>query len=182
MTLDMQCHKGKPLHSLGFLSCQWDAFDVCYNICCKRDGRVLGAWVWSFCRFDWRRKRCCQKYCTGRRYPLGPTCTFNGHHVPTFCCCSESGSITAELLVQMLKTADKIGVFDRTDRVPPSLSLMAMVAASTYCSCNTSTQLQRNGVSALGCHMAHHTGRLGTFQNKMVHLKWHSKNARETYY
>ena len=37
----------------------------------------------------------------GRRYPMGPTCNFNGHHVPTtFCCCSESGSITAELLVQ----------------------------------------------------------------------------------
>ena len=49
----------------------------------------------------------------GRRYPRGPTCDFNGHHVPTtFCCCYESGSITAELLVQMLKTVDKIGVFD----------------------------------------------------------------------
>jgi hypothetical protein len=60
----------------------------------------------------------------GRRYPRGPTCDFNGHHVPTtFCCCYESGSITAELLVQMLKTVDKIGVFDRTDGFPPFLIL-----------------------------------------------------------
>ena len=60
----------------------------------------------------------------GRRYPMGPTCNFNGHHMPSFCCCSKIGSITAELLVEMLKTVDKIGVFDQTDGVPPFLILL----------------------------------------------------------
>jgi hypothetical protein len=62
---------------------------------------------------------------TGRnkRYPMGPTCVFNGITVPTFCCCSENGSITAELLVEMLKVMDRLNVFDRADNVPPFLIL-----------------------------------------------------------
>jgi hypothetical protein len=59
----------------------------------------------------------------GKRYPMGPTCTFNNKTIPTFCCCSENGSITAELLVEMLKALDKLEVFDRSDGVPPFLLL-----------------------------------------------------------
>jgi hypothetical protein len=59
----------------------------------------------------------------GKRYPMGPTCVYNGVTVPSFCCCSENGSITAELLVAMLATIDKLGVFDRSDGVPPFLLL-----------------------------------------------------------
>ena len=39
------------------------------------------------------------------------------------CCCSESGSITADLLVSMLKVIDKTEVFDRTDGIAPFLLL-----------------------------------------------------------
>jgi hypothetical protein len=40
------------------------------------------------------------------------------------CCCSESGSIAAHLLVQMLKTLDELNVFDRSeDDIPPFLLL-----------------------------------------------------------
>jgi len=62
---------------------------------------------------------------TGRnkRYPMGPSCVFNGIDVPAFCCCSENGSITAELLVEMLKVMDRLNLFDRTDNVPPFLIL-----------------------------------------------------------
>ena len=59
----------------------------------------------------------------GKRYPMGPTCVYNGVTVPSFCCCSENGSITAELLVAMLSTIDGLGVFDRSDGVPPFLLL-----------------------------------------------------------
>ena len=31
----------------------------------------------------------------GKQYPTGPTCTFNNKTIPTFCCCSKNGSITA---------------------------------------------------------------------------------------
>jgi hypothetical protein len=58
-----------------------------------------------------------------KRFPMGPVCTFNGIDVPTLCCCSENGSITAHLLVQMLKTMDELKVFDRSDGIPPFLLL-----------------------------------------------------------
>lgn len=54
---------------------------------------------------------------------MGPTCTYNGVSVPAFCCCSENGSITAELLVDMLRSIDSLGVFDHSDGVPPFLLL-----------------------------------------------------------
>lgn len=59
----------------------------------------------------------------GKPFPMGPSCTLNGVEVPTFCCCSENGSITADLLTDMLKTIDGLGVFDRSDGVPPFLLL-----------------------------------------------------------
>lgn len=59
----------------------------------------------------------------GKRFPMGPSCKYNNIDVPTFCCASESGSITAELLVAMLQTIDSLGVFDRSDGVPPFLLL-----------------------------------------------------------
>jgi hypothetical protein len=40
--------------------------------------------------------------------------------VPCFCACSESGSITGELLAEILKYIDK---FDRSDGVSPFLLL-----------------------------------------------------------
>ncbi|KAI2492615.1 hypothetical protein MHU86_21929 [Fragilaria crotonensis] len=58
-----------------------------------------------------------------KRYPMGPVCRFRGKDVPTFCCCSENGSITADLLVDMLKVMDKMELFDRSDGVPPFLLL-----------------------------------------------------------
>ncbi|KAI2501029.1 hypothetical protein MHU86_13441 [Fragilaria crotonensis] len=47
----------------------------------------------------------------GKPFPMGPVCNSNGIEVPTFCCASESGSITGDLLVKMLAEIDKLGVF-----------------------------------------------------------------------
>jgi hypothetical protein len=58
-----------------------------------------------------------------QQFPMGPVCTFNGIDVPTFCCCSENGSITAHLLVKILQTIDELNVFDRSDGAPPFLLL-----------------------------------------------------------
>jgi hypothetical protein len=59
----------------------------------------------------------------GKVYPMGPECTFNGKNVPCFCCCSESGSITGKLLVDMLKAMDSLQVFDRSTGLNPFLLL-----------------------------------------------------------
>jgi hypothetical protein len=59
----------------------------------------------------------------GKPFPMGPSCNVNGIDVPTFCCASESGSITGELLAAMLEAIDKLGVFDRSDGVAPFLLL-----------------------------------------------------------
>ncbi|KAI2504990.1 hypothetical protein MHU86_9433 [Fragilaria crotonensis] len=59
----------------------------------------------------------------GKPFPMGPVCNSNGIEVPTFCCASESGSITGDLLVKMLAAIDKLGVFNRSDGVPPFLLL-----------------------------------------------------------
>ena len=58
-----------------------------------------------------------------KRHPQGPMCSFNGIDVPCFCCCSENGSITAELLVDMLSVMDNKKLFDRSDGVNPFLLL-----------------------------------------------------------
>ena len=59
----------------------------------------------------------------GKRYPQGPICMLNGTTMPTMCCCSDSGSITAELLAAMLKQIDSSNIFDRSDGIPPFLLL-----------------------------------------------------------
>jgi hypothetical protein len=50
-----------------------------------------------------------------RMFPFGPTCTFNGVLVPTFATCSKNGSITSQLLTNMLKRMDALMLFDRSD-------------------------------------------------------------------
>ena len=54
-----------------------------------------------------------------KQFPMGPVCTFNGIEVPDLCCCSESGSSTAHLLVQTLKTLNEVNVFNCSDGIPP---------------------------------------------------------------
>jgi hypothetical protein len=52
-----------------------------------------------------------------RMFPFGPTCTFNGIEVPMFLTCSKNGSITSQLLTNMLQKMDDLEIFDRSDRV-----------------------------------------------------------------
>jgi hypothetical protein len=59
----------------------------------------------------------------GKQYPFGPVCLFKGKTIPCFCCCSESGSITTELLTRMLKKLDELEVFDRSTGLNPFLIL-----------------------------------------------------------
>jgi hypothetical protein len=54
-------------------------------------------------------------------FPFGPTCTFNGVEVPTFVTCSENGSITSQLLNNMLSKMYDYCLFDCSNRINPFL-------------------------------------------------------------
>ena len=57
----------------------------------------------------------------GKRFPGGPTCNFKGVDIPCLCRWSSKGSITAEILVDILSTVDHYKVFDRTTGRKPFL-------------------------------------------------------------
>jgi hypothetical protein len=110
----------------------------------------------------------------GKRFPMGPTCVYyNGVTVPTFCCCSENGSITADLLVDMLSVIDSLGVFDRSDRVPPFLLLDVHGSRFDikFLQYINATQ-QHNGMYASASHMVPATGKLVTAPSRMGASRW----------
>jgi len=51
----------------------------------------------------------------GKAMPGGPQVMFRGKNVPCFCCNSENGSITGDLLKEMLAAIDRLEVFDREE-------------------------------------------------------------------
>jgi hypothetical protein len=55
----------------------------------------------------------------GRVFPGGPTCHFNGNEIPPFVTSSESGGITPEILVSILKHLDRYGAASRKEGDPP---------------------------------------------------------------
>jgi hypothetical protein len=59
----------------------------------------------------------------GKAMPEGPECIFEGKRLPCFCCASENGSITGQLLKEMLQAIDATNVFDRTTGLNPFLLL-----------------------------------------------------------
>jgi hypothetical protein len=54
-------------------------------------------------------------------FPFGQTCIFNGNEVPTFVTCIKNGSITSQLLTNMLSKMDDLELFDRSGGVNPFL-------------------------------------------------------------
>jgi hypothetical protein len=56
-----------------------------------------------------------------RMFPFGPTCTFNGVEVPTFVTCNKDGSITSQLLTNMLSNMDDYCLFDHSNGINPFL-------------------------------------------------------------
>lgn len=51
----------------------------------------------------------------GKYFPGGPTCNFRGKEVPVFVRWHDGGSITSEILVQMLQTLDLLNLFPHDD-------------------------------------------------------------------
>merc|ERR1712038_834958 len=59
----------------------------------------------------------------GKAYAGGPTCEFNGKEIPCLIHYSENGSITSEILTDILETLDVIDVYDRSKGIIPFLML-----------------------------------------------------------
>ena len=59
----------------------------------------------------------------GKVYPGGPTCNFQGKEVPCVFHCSPNGSITSQILANLLEKLDQLEVFPRIDGVRPFLLL-----------------------------------------------------------
>ena len=59
----------------------------------------------------------------GKRFPGGPTCEYKGKQVPCLFRFSEKGGITSEILIDILKALDTLGVFDanRANGIKPLL-------------------------------------------------------------
>jgi len=57
-------------------------------------------------------------YGSDKYYPYGPTCNVSGKTVPTFVTCSESGSITSQILMDTLRHIDTCLEWDRTEATP----------------------------------------------------------------
>ena len=60
----------------------------------------------------------------GKWFPGGPRCEFRGHKIPCYIGTSPKGSITSELLTDMLRRIDKIGVFPRLQDQPTPFLLL----------------------------------------------------------
>ena len=51
-------------------------------------------------------------------YPYGPTCSVGGRSIPAVVTCSESGSITSNILMDVLQHIDRCLSWDRTEATP----------------------------------------------------------------
>ena len=57
----------------------------------------------------------------GKMFPGGPTCTFNGVEVPCMCRWTPKGSITSDILRDMIKTLDELEIVDCLEGKKPFL-------------------------------------------------------------
>ena len=63
-------------------------------------------------------------YGPGKYFPGGPKCKFNGKEVPCYIDASPKGSVTSDILADMLKWIDDIGVYPRREGGPTPFLLL----------------------------------------------------------
>ena len=119
-------HKRKTLYLAWNNRIEWGSSDVCDHFPGNRENKLYECGMDIFAEQigevgdeDFFEKNSGK----GKLYPGGPTCTFQGKIVPTLTRFSPKGSITTEILVDIVGTLDHIGVFDRSEGKIPFLLL-----------------------------------------------------------
>ena len=59
----------------------------------------------------------------GKLFPGGPSCTYQGKKIPCMCAWSPKGSMTSEILKDILKTLDTLEIFDCSTGITPLILL-----------------------------------------------------------
>jgi len=92
---------------LGFTAATGEPVMCCIIFACKELEPMMVQGLDPFATWEGDELDIEKKSGPGKRHPHGPQCIYNGITVPCFCACSESGSITGELLAEMIKFMDK---------------------------------------------------------------------------
>jgi hypothetical protein len=108
---------------LGFTTASGDAVMCCVIFAAKELDPLWVQGLDPFAEWEGGELEVEKNTGKGKRHPQGPVCHFNGKSVPCFCACSDSGTITSEILAAMLQFMDKLNIFDRSDGVNPFLLL-----------------------------------------------------------
>ena len=83
----------------------------------------MGAWPGSICCLGGRKGNHKWQQQKGKTIFINTSLQCGREKLPTYCCVSENGSITAELLDGMLKHMDDSGIFPQNNG-PPNLFLI----------------------------------------------------------
>ena len=97
----------------------------------------------------------------GKFFPGGPTCKFKNKDVPAFICWHESGSITSQVLTEVLQTLDLFYLFPHNNPfIKPFVLLGGHCSRLEIPFLSISTDQRIIGSFVSACLMARHSGRL----------------------
>jgi len=122
--------KERALLSSSFDGCHWTSLGFTLG-----DGRPLLCVIIIACsEIDAKTRMGVQPWCElqgnlvdnveenshgpNKYFPYRPTCVVDGKEIPCYITCSENGSITSEILTDILKYIDSFDIFDRTEAIP----------------------------------------------------------------
>ena len=87
--------------------------------CTEVDAKMrMGIQPWCEVQGDLVQDMAANSHGPDKYFPYGPTCTVDGVAIPCYVTCSENGSITSEILTDILKHIDSFKIFDRREATP----------------------------------------------------------------
>ena len=69
---------------------------------------MLGLQPWAEVEGDLVNNAGNNSHGINKYFPHGPTCTYNGSDIPTYVTCSESGSITSEIVADIMRFSTRM--------------------------------------------------------------------------
>ena len=120
----------RALISSSFDSCHWTTLGftlgdgrplLCVIIfaCAEVDAKMrMGIQPWCEIEGDLVKNMAENSHGVDKYFPYGPSCWVDGKEIPCYVRCSENGSITSEILTDILKHIDSFNIFDRREATP----------------------------------------------------------------